>query len=200
MAPRLPAADDTVESVPDYRAAARHAARSAVERGKPLRVRVTSESMSPWIRAGDAVRVQPCLPEEARPGDVLVVHHENVWVAHRLVRRAPQGWVLKGDANPRADAPLAPQSIVGRVTGLWRESALQDWNRPPWRKVQHRAARWASWHARLSLPLESGLLPRPLAGLSLRLLNGCFRLGHIWLHRISATQTVPPPPEDETKP
>ena len=177
--------------MPDYRAVGRQAALSALEDGALLRVRVISNSMSPWIRSGDEVRVQPCAPQEARPGDILVVHRGGVWITHRLIRTLPQGRILKGDSSARQDSPIPAQSVVGRVTGLWRGEAFRDWTRPPWREIQRRAARWSLLHARLSAPLESGSLPRPLSVALLRLLGGFFRLGHTLLHRLSVAQARP---------
>ncbi len=191
MAPHLSPADDKVKSGPDYRAAAQQAALSALEDGALLRVRVTSNSMSPWMRRGEEVRVQPCAPQEISPGDVLVIHQDGVWITHRLIRATQQGLTLKGDASPRRDPPRPARSLVGRVTGLWQEETFQDWTRPPWREIQRRAARWSLLHARLSAPLENGPLPRVLSVILLRLLGGFFRLGHTLLYRLSAAQTRP---------
>ncbi len=157
-----------------YQATAQQAAEAYVRQSDgTLRVRVVSNSMSPWLRADDQVQVTACKPEDVIPGDLLVVVGEdNTWQTHRFVRLTPQGLVLKGDANPWCDSPVPPTHLIGRVSGVWRGAAFY-----PWRTLcDTRTTKWALLHARLTLGRRHSLALRGLARF--------FRLGHRILYRL----------------
>lgn len=77
---------------------------------------VTSDSMSPAIRSGDVVLVDPGATDIG-PGAVIQFRDpEGSLMLHRVVDVAPSGEVrTRGDANLQADRrPVAPELILGR--------------------------------------------------------------------------------------
>ncbi len=155
-------------STSEYQATAQQAAKAYIRQSDgTLRVRVVSNSMSPWLRAGDQVQVTACKPEDVTPGDLLVViGNDNTWQTHRFVCLTPQGLVLKGDANPWCDPPVPPAHLIGRVSGVWRGATFHPWTA----LCNARATNWALLHARLTLGQQPSLALRGLARF--------FRLGH----------------------
>jgi signal peptidase I len=86
-----------------------------------LRLKVTSRSMTPNLRPGDFVLVQSIPLETYQRGDLLVTRREDSYLTHRLVAVDSSGWHTKGDRNPRTDAPIKAQSIVGLVIAVERQ-------------------------------------------------------------------------------
>lgn len=75
---------------------------------------VMSGSMSPLIRTGDVVMIDP---EFASPheGSVVAFNSAHDVMIHRIVSARPDGTLIsKGDANPRPDSsPVAAQDVIG---------------------------------------------------------------------------------------
>lgn len=89
-------------------------------RGVSVRMLARGGSMSPWIRDGDVVTVTQ---RPTRVGDVVGFRREGTGrlTMHRVVRRAPGGWVVRGDRAEREDGVLPRESVLGVVTHLERE-------------------------------------------------------------------------------
>lgn len=98
-------------------------------------VAITSGSMSPLIRAGDVVLLDPDAPVEA--GSVITYPRGAGLETHRVVSATRDGYVTRGDANAAPDRHLVTtEEVVGvgrlvvplvgtpsRATGLTRSSA-----------------------------------------------------------------------------
>lgn len=103
--------------------------RDLLHGGYTARFRATGDSMNPTIACGEYVRVEPCSGTEVRRGDVLLIDAARGLTAHRLVRirRAgggPISLITRGDNSLRNDSPVAPSSVLGRVTAVERGGAL----------------------------------------------------------------------------
>jgi signal peptidase I len=123
----------------DYQAAARaawHAGATAA-----LRLTVTSDSMRPLLRAGDAVAVQPIDPHALQPGEVIVVQRGGEWITHRLVAVDARGWHTHGDNTRYTDAVVSADHIVGRVIAIERGDHTIDLRQPRWRAIDRRINR-----------------------------------------------------------
>jgi Peptidase S24-like len=80
-----------------------------------LRLRVHGESMLPSLWPGDVVEIASCLPEDVRPGEIVLARREGRFFLHRLVAPwAPSGFVLRGDSVPGSD-PFPPEALLGRL-------------------------------------------------------------------------------------
>jgi len=97
------------------------AALAAWTREAPLSLELRGGSMAPTLPEHGHVRV--AAPGKLWPGDILVVADAHgQLVAHRLLgsyRRHGRRLVLRGDAAPGFDAPVAADRVIGRV--VWAE-------------------------------------------------------------------------------
>lgn len=74
-------------------------------------------SMSPSIRDGALVRLEPVSSDNLRIGDVVLFRTSlGDLLLHRLIRRRADGFfIFRGDACSRADQAVAASAVVGRV-------------------------------------------------------------------------------------
>jgi signal peptidase I len=79
---------------------------------------VAGDSMWPVLRSGDAVLCEPVAA--AVPGEIVVARLPHAVVAHRVVSWTPGAVVLRGDATPLNDAPVAAELVLGRVVRVRR--------------------------------------------------------------------------------
>lgn len=89
-------------------------------RGASARFVARGGSMSPWIRDGDVVTVEPLL---ARLGDVAAFRLPGPGGrlrVHRLVRRVAGGWLARGDRHAGADGVIPDGGILGVVRHIER--------------------------------------------------------------------------------
>ncbi len=91
-----------------------------VARGHAFRLRVWGNSMSPTIRNGDAVVVEPCDGSALRLGDIVFYRRAGGHIAHRLIELRDGGMTLvtRGDAHTYCDPPFGPHEVVGRVVTI----------------------------------------------------------------------------------
>jgi len=88
--------------------------------GTPVRLEVTGHSMSPFIRSGDVVTIEPLSGRRPALGEVVALAPGGHLLVHRLV-----GWdrgqaLCRGDAAAGADPPAPPDDLLGRVTRVER--------------------------------------------------------------------------------
>ncbi|MBI3663806.1 MAG: S24/S26 family peptidase [Acidobacteria bacterium] len=128
----------------------------ALRSGGAVCLRVFGGSMWPWLRSGDALSVRREEAARIHPGEIVLFVREGRLYAHRVIRKS---WhegravlVTKGDALPRADAPLAAGELLGRVFRVRRgarEFALDS----PQRRTLGRAAALVTHSSRFWYPL-----------------------------------------------
>ncbi|MEL6177832.1 MAG: S24/S26 family peptidase [Myxococcota bacterium] len=118
-------------------------------------MRAYGTSMSPSIRSGAEVKLEPS-PADVQLGDVVLVRLEGErWMLHRVVAfRADGRLLLKGDGLDQPDRPVPRDAVVGRVVwvshgfphrptqypGRWLSVALAIVSLWSW-KVKRRVAR-----------------------------------------------------------
>ncbi len=100
-------------------------------RGDRLRFRVHGCSMTPFIRDGDLVEVEPVSAEDVALGDVLFLRDERgTLMVHRAIGRlhSAEGVRIlpKGDALARPDSPVDAGQVLGRVVALESRSRRVD--------------------------------------------------------------------------
>jgi signal peptidase I len=138
--------------------------------GKALRFQARGSSMSPLVRDGDFVLVQPVQPGTLRFGDVVLCSSgPGRVVVHRVVGRTvrPDGisFIVQGDRATRPDGLVPAAQVHGRVATVERAGARIDLDGP--------AVRWlgrlAAFGSRSALGRGR---PYRLAGRLLRRLPG----------------------------
>ncbi len=113
--------------------------------GHKVKFRAPGYSMYPTILHGDVITIEPVEPSTVKVGDIALYRNENSVIAHRVIkilkrsernsRSAPQGpqdrsaprteagpstsetlqFILRGDARPACDDPVAAEHILGKV-------------------------------------------------------------------------------------
>jgi len=84
--------------------------------GETLRFQVTSSSMAPLLKIGDAVVCEGVAsPETFQIGDILVIQRASDFLTHRLIRKSGHRYQTKGDNTLRPDPPVSADAILGRV-------------------------------------------------------------------------------------
>ncbi len=90
----------------------------AIRRRGSTVVRVRGRSMYPILRHGMLVEVQPVAYDELVIGDLVVFTNGPRIVCHRLIRKSPKIFCLKGDTNIWADPPVIWSQVLGKVTSI----------------------------------------------------------------------------------
>lgn len=128
--------------------------------GGTVTLRVFGGSMWPWLRSGDALSVRREDAARIHPGEVVLFVREGRLFAHRVIRKIARDGravlITKGDALPRADAPLDARELLGRVFHVrraGREFALDS----PQRRALGRAAAFVTHSSRFWYPLARAL-------------------------------------------
>ena len=90
--------------------------------------------MGPWLRPGDLVVISRSRVEELSAGRVVVFAREGRLVIHRILRRGTEAGrcvlFTKGDAAPRADAPVHNAELLGEVLSIERGGNSLDLKTP----------------------------------------------------------------------
>ena len=122
--------------------------RGMAERGVPLRTGVRGFSMTPFIRDGDVVTIEPLRADPAVGDVVALAFPDNGRMAlHRVVERRGDLWLVRGDNCPQPDGVYGRAAFVGRVARVERGG----------RDVHLGLDEHAAWIAALS---RRGWLPR----------------------------------------
>ncbi len=99
-----------------------------------VRLRVFGASMLPWIRPGDLLHILRTDPDRVCPGEIILFARDGGLFVHRVIRKDQRpGWpllVTKGDALPRADAPVTDAELLGRVISIDRGDRRIDLQAP----------------------------------------------------------------------
>jgi signal peptidase I len=140
-----------------------------LSRGAAVRVRVTGQSMEPFLHGGEVLTIKP-LAGGVAAGDVVFFRRNDVDdpAIHRVVRilRDPEGRTLvqtQGDALNTADEPVEIRSVLGKVSVVERtNAALLDLESWPW----HVGGRLKVWRMRVrSMALDAYARVRGVASM-----------------------------------
>jgi hypothetical protein len=88
--------------------------------GSSVRLTLTGHSMSPSIRSGDVVTIEPLSGRRPAVGEVVAAAPEGRLLVHRLVAWDGAAALCRGDVAASADPPTAPGDLLGRVTRVER--------------------------------------------------------------------------------
>lgn len=123
--------------------------------GHGVKFRAPGYSMYPTILNRDVITVEPIKPSAVKIGDIVLCQVQESLIAHRVTkilkrserdsRSAPQGsldrsgsptgarpssetliFILRGDARPACDAPVAAEQILGKVVLIESNGRLID--------------------------------------------------------------------------
>lgn len=126
--------------------------RAALERGQRVRMTVNGSSMTPFIRDGDVVELEP-LDAALTLGDIVLAESAaGHYVIHRIVRLVGDRVWLGGDAQTQREGPVPRQAVLGRAVAASRNGCVRALDRGGWRLagwVWMRCAPLGVWLLRL---------------------------------------------------
>jgi hypothetical protein len=88
--------------------------RDLVSRGSSFSIKVTGWSMEPSIMEGEDVLIESPFGR-TRTGDVVLFRMQGKYVIHRVVFRAFDRLLVKGDALKRFDGMISEKDVIGRM-------------------------------------------------------------------------------------
>jgi signal peptidase I len=92
--------------------------------GRPFCFTISTSSMRPALAPRDRVLVSAALPDELRPGDIIVRKVADAWIAHRLISSYKSSneiyLITKGDNSLTADDDWGATQLVGRIIEIER--------------------------------------------------------------------------------
>ena len=140
----------TVGSIPCTSSVFAELSAEILRGGKELRFQARGTSMSPLVRDGDVLLVQPADPNAVRVGDVVLCHiEEGRVVVHRVIREqvSQEGhwFTVQGDAAAQPDGLLPGGQVYGRVTAIKRGAGNIDLERPVMKMLGGLAALSSRW-------------------------------------------------------
>jgi signal peptidase I len=127
-----------------YQKVGRELSDASISEQTTLRLKITSQSMSPILVSGDYVLVKSTPSEEIHRGALLVTRRDSCYLTHRLIGVCPQGWITKGDRNNQADAAVGAQEIIGMVVACERSGKIYNMNTRS-RRLFSRLHGWLGW-------------------------------------------------------
>lgn len=91
-----------------------------------VRLAALGNSMLPALWPGDFVTIQAASLDQIQTGDVVLFARDRRFFIHRALRkvqlRSETRLLTRGDAMPKADAPVAAEELLGKVVFVERGS------------------------------------------------------------------------------
>ncbi|MBN1890764.1 MAG: hypothetical protein JW850_22405 [Thermoflexales bacterium] len=117
--------------------------REQLARGEVLRLRVTSDSMRPLIRAGDEVELVGVTDLTGlRPGDILTFDQAGVLMTHRLLGQVEhageRAWLTQGDNLLAPDLAWPDTCLLGHVVTIVSRGRVLSLERDAGRQLDAR--------------------------------------------------------------
>jgi hypothetical protein len=88
--------------------------------GTSVRLEVTGHSMTPLIRNGDVVTLEPLQGRRPAVGEVVALVPGGRLLVHRVVGFCRGQALCRGDVAAGVDPPTSPHELLGRVTRVER--------------------------------------------------------------------------------
>lgn len=118
-----------------------------------LRVKVTGESMKPFLKGGDIVTIRKVYIKEINIGDLILFRDNNgLPVLHRIVSRKKNHngeitFITKGDRLILIDDPITEDMVLGKVIRIEKLSS-----RKVFKSMNLESSIWKTINFLISLP------------------------------------------------
>lgn len=87
--------------------------------GRETALRISGQSMSPYLIPGQTVLIEPCDARSLRPGHLVAFEREGRIVLHRVLSvNAVTGKVIEKGDNERAGSELESGQVLGRAVAI----------------------------------------------------------------------------------
>ncbi len=128
--------------------------RESLQNGRPTRITVTSNSMSPLLQAGDEIIIITTATEQLQPGDIITMATHTGLLTHRfwgLSAAGGQTWLItRGDKPLWFDLPTPTADLLGRVIARQRDGRLLD--------LEAGGGRWLDSHLARLAAIENRII------------------------------------------
>lgn len=129
---------------------------------------VSSNSMAPLLRRGDAVGLALAGRQQLHQGDLVTFCEDGQLTTHRFWGEAAQQMISRGDRSSAFDRPWAPDALLGRVVVRRRADRSLALDRGRGARLSWRLYTLARWERRLlQRRLPAPLVRRAIYGLAL---------------------------------
>ena len=135
---------------------------AVLSKGCSFRFKAKGWSMTPFIRDGDVIKVDPINAHPLQVGQVVAFHSadERCLVVHRIIARTDTGYLIQGDsAMGESDGIVRQDQLLGQVSRVDREGRRVWLGQGPGRGVVAWLSRrghlarlrmgWNAWVARI---------------------------------------------------
>ena len=101
---------------------------------RQVKIRMTGNSMFPFIKNGETCIIQPIITNETiiRNGDVLLFRKNDRLIAHRLLKikinNGKYHYLCKGDSCIRTDGLIDSENIIGKVIAIVKANKIKQIN------------------------------------------------------------------------
>ena len=89
-------------------------------------IKTFGNSMYPILQNGDVITIKKINPSKIKVNDIICFQRKNKLITHRVIYKANEKLITKGDSNPTSDGQIRTDSIVGRVELLRRNNQEFD--------------------------------------------------------------------------
>ncbi|MCP4117798.1 MAG: hypothetical protein GY737_20850 [Desulfobacteraceae bacterium] len=91
-----------------------------VDKGKNITFKAKGNSMLPFIKDGDTIKIAPYIENTPEVGDIVAYIDSNTrkLVVHRLIQLSEEQFIAKGDNCLHRDGPQFTTDILGYVVNI----------------------------------------------------------------------------------
>ncbi len=111
--------------------------RDALCRGEDLKIKVTGNSMLPFLKNGQIVVIRACDVKEINIGDIVLTFADNRILCHRVFRKGKDIFQTKADALIWPDLAGSKDTLLGKVIAIETDGRI--------RSMEGSSARYAGW-------------------------------------------------------
>ncbi|MCP4650966.1 MAG: hypothetical protein GY853_12940 [PVC group bacterium] len=87
-----------------------------LKKNKKVRIKVTGNSMLPFLKNGEVIVVEPVTVKNLFPGDVALTYIQGSVFCHRVFKNNGRVFQTKGDALTLLDPPATEENLIGKAT------------------------------------------------------------------------------------
>lgn len=112
-----------------------------LEKGDKLRFKALGGSMTPFIRSGDIITIEPVNHRNIVVGDILFYEADSEFLVHRLIEKRENKensiYTTKGDSLTSPDKPVNDSQIMGKVIKIERNGKKLEYGTRYWKLMNY---------------------------------------------------------------
>ncbi|MBI9089255.1 MAG: S26 family signal peptidase [Desulfobacterium sp.] len=99
-----------------------------VDKRKNLKFKATGNSMFPFIKDGDGIKISPYIENKPEIGDIVAYLDSNTrnLIVHRIIKLSANQFIAKGDSCLHSDGTQSKDDILGYVAEINQRLGLPN--------------------------------------------------------------------------